>query len=323
MNNEIKRKILNAIEDKADVFIKKSDIQYLTRCPICGDTDKDPTHAHCYIKCTYNPTEPLQYNCFLCNNNGAIGKYFLDKMGIDKNTINEYTSDMKYNRLPSLKDSKDLELSELDISSDQIKYIEYRIGKGLSIEDYNKFRIVPNISDLEKYITSVKVKHTLPSNRNSISFLNDDNSVLLTRLFEDIDNKRWNKKRLFPSNNKSMYTIKIQLDLFTEEEININISEGVLDALSSYKNFSEGISINLAVLGSNYIDGIEYMIAKGFIGDNINIRIYVDDNINIKQLKNDLKSYKWIFKSINIYENILYKDIGTHVEKIQLKEYKV
>ena len=323
MNNEIKRKILNAIEDKADVFIKKSDIQYLTRCPICGDTDKDPTHAHCYIKCTYNPTEPLQYNCFLCNNNGAIGKYFLDKMGIDKNTINEYTSDMKYNRLPSLKDSKDLELSELDISSDQIKYIEYRIGKGLSIEDYNKFRIVPNISDLEKYITSVKVKHTLPSNRNSISFLNDDNSVLLTRLFEDIDNKRWNKKRLFPSNNKSMYTIKIQLDLFTEEEININISEGVLDALSSYKNFSKGISINLAVLGSNYIDGIEYMIAKGFIGDNINIRIYVDDNINIKQLKNDLKSYKWIFKSINIYENILYKDIGTHVEKIQLKEYKV
>jgi len=323
MNNEIKRKILNAIEDKADVFIKKSDIQYLTRCPICGDTDKDPTHAHCYIKCTYNPTEPLQYNCFLCNNNGAIGKYFLDKMGIDKNTINEYTSDMKYNKLPSLKDSKDLELSELDMSSDQIKYIEYRIGKGLSIEDYNKFRIVPNISDLEKYITSVKVKHTLPSNRNSISFLNDDNSVLLTRLFEDIDNKRWNKKRLFPSNNKSMYTIKIQLDLFTEEEININISEGVLDALSSYKNFSEGISINLAVLGSNYIDGIEYMIAKGFIGDNINIRIYVDDNINIKQLKNDLKSYKWIFKSINIYENILYKDIGTHVEKIQLKEYKV
>lgn len=323
MNNEIKRKILNAIEDKADVFIKKSDIQYLTRCPICGDTDKDPTHAHCYIKCTYNPTEPLQYNCFLCNNNGAIGKYFLDKMGIDKNTINEYTSDMKYNRLPSLKDSKDLELSKLDMNSDQIKYIEYRIGKGLSIEDYNKFRIVPNISDLEKYITSVKVKHTLPSNRNSISFLNDDNSVLLTRLFEDIDNKRWNKKRLFSSNNKSMYTIKVQLDLFTEEEININISEGVLDALSSYKNFSEGISINLAVLGSNYIDGIEYMIAKGFIGDNINIRIYVDDNINIKQLKNDLKSYKWIFKSINIYENILYKDIGTHVEKIQLKEYKV
>jgi len=323
MNNEIKRKILNAIEDKADVFIKKSDIQYLTRCPICGDTDKDPTHAHCYIKCTYDPTEPLQYNCFLCNNNGAIGKYFLDKMGIDKNTINEYTSDMKYNKLPSLKDSKDLELSELDMSSDQIKYIEYRIGKGLCIEDYNKFRIVPNISDLEKYITSVKVKHTLPSNRNSISFLNDDNSVLLTRLFEDIDNKRWNKKRLFPSNNKSMYTIKVQLDLFTEEEININISEGVLDALSSYKNFSEGISINLAVLGSNYIDGIEYMIAKGFIGDNINIRIYVDDNINIKQLKNDLKSYKWIFKSINIYENILYKDIGTRVEKIQLKEYKV
>ena len=323
MNNEIKRKILNAIEDKADVFIKKSDIQYLTRCPICGDTDKDPTHAHCYIKCTYNPTEPLQYNCFLCNNNGAIGKYFLDKMGIDKNTINEYTSDIKYNRLPSLKDSKDLELSKLDMNSDQIKYIEYRIGKGLSIEDYNKFRIVPNISDLEKYITSVKVKHTLPSNRNSISFLNDDNSVLLTRLFEDIDNKRWNKKRLFPSNNKSMYTIKVQLDLFTEEEININISEGVLDALSSYKNFSEGISINLAVLGSNYIDGIEYMIAKGFIGDNINIRIYVDDNINIKQLKNDLKSYKWIFKSINIYENILYKDIGTHIEKIQLKEYKV
>lgn len=322
MDNELKEKIMKEIEDKSTVFRKKSNIQYLIRCPICGDTDKDPNHAHCYIKKPIDPKEPLQYNCFLCNSNGKINKYFLSRLGIDKKVLNEIKDDL-YNQISSYKESKELNLTDINIDSDQIKYIEYRIGKGFNIDDYQKFRIVQNINDVILLISSKKILNTLPSNQNSISFLSDDNSVLLTRLFEDEDNKRWFKKRLFHSDNKLMYTIKTSVNLFTEEEININISEGVMDALSSYKNFSQGISINLAVLGSNYIEGIEYMISKGFIGSNINIKIYIDDNINIKELKNQLKKYKWLFKNINIYENILYKDIGTTLDKIQLKEYKI
>ena len=96
MDNEIKRKVLNAIKDHVDVFIPKSSIQYVIRCPLCGDTDKDPTHAHCYIKCSNDPLEPLQYNCFLCNNNGRIGRYFLDKLGIDQDLIKEYGTDKNW-----------------------------------------------------------------------------------------------------------------------------------------------------------------------------------------------------------------------------------
>lgn len=323
MDNEIKRKVLNAIKDHVDVFIPKSSIQYVIRCPLCGDTDKDPTHAHCYIKCSNDPLEPLQYNCFLCNNNGRIGRYFLDKLGIEQDLIKEYGTDIRYNKLSTMKDIKELNLSDIDMNSDQIRYIEYRLGKGLTKEDYMKFRIVPDIHELEPYISDKRIKHTLPSNMNSVSFLTEDNSLLLTRLFEDDGNRRWMKKRLFHSDNKSMYTIKTLLNLFTEEEITINISEGVLDVISIYKNFNEGLNVHIAVIGSNYIEGLEYMMSKGLIGENIKVKFYIDDNINAKQLKNQLKIYKWIFKSIHIYENILYKDIGTKIDKIQLKEYKV
>lgn len=322
MDINLKERILKSLEIHGECFKRVSDVQYIMRCPICGDTNKNKHHAHCYIKCNKFNTEPMLYNCFLCNSSGMVNKYFLSKLNIDKSLINEL-HDVRRNTFITFKSREDIDFSKLiDLNSPQIKYIEYRLGSGLSLEDYQKFRIVNNMDEIKPFISSQKIKNTLPSNNDSVSFLSDDYSVLLTRNFSD-DKDRWNKRRLYNTNNPSIYTIKTTIDLFTQDDIIINISEGVIDAISIYKNFNENNSIHLAVLGSDYTLGLRYAISKGLVGYNIQIRIYIDDNINIKDLKNVLKEYKWIFKSIHIYQNILYKDVGTTIDKISLKEIKV
>ena len=126
------------------------------------------------------------------------------------------------------------------------------------------------------------------------------------------------------SDSKSFYVIKAVIDLFTKDEIVINIAEGIIDVLSIYKNFNDGPnSVFIASLGSDYIGALEYAIGKGFIGDNVTVKIYIDQDQNEKELIRALKKYKWIFNNIFIYRNILEKDVGVRIDRIKLEERKV
>ncbi|MCM1439560.1 MAG: hypothetical protein NC131_10230 [Roseburia sp.] len=322
MNYEDKIKILNEIENKADMFRKLSPIQYRIRCPICGDSQKNIRDAHCYIKCSYDPSEPLQYNCFLCNSKGRIGKYFLEKLGIKNELVSKVESE-RYNKLLIFKEGKEFDEAKPIMDSVQIKYIENRLGKGLTENDYEKFRIVWDMNIVSQICSSNKVRNKLPANWNTISFLSDDRSLLISRTFIAGKNQ-WIKNRLFPMPNRPFYTIKTTLQLFTEDRIVVNIAEGIFDILSVYKNFNDcENSVFIATLGSDYIGGVEYAIAKGFVCSNVELRIYMDQDKDEKILKKQLKDYKWIFGSIIIYRNISSKDVGVTIDNIQLSEIKV
>lgn len=331
MKYEDKQIIMDTIKSNVSIFRKRSPIRWSIRCPLCGDSKKDPTDSHCYIKFSMDDSEPLLYNCFLCNEHGAVNKRFLDAIGI-KDDLSEVIGRQKYNHVKSIKNNPVEIITGSPIpDSLQIRYIEYRIGKGLTLEDYDRFKIVWDIDALIPFISDDKVKNTLPSNRESISFLSDDKSLLLTRMFEDNGNDgfsddeiRWKKTRLMRSYDGSYYTIKTTMDLFTKDDIVVNIAEGVMDILSIYKNFNDGPnSIYIGALGSNYVSALKYAIDKGFIGSNVSIKVYMDNGINMKQLIGSLKPYKWLFKSISIYRNIIGKDVGVKVEKIRLEERRV
>jgi hypothetical protein len=163
----------------------------------------------------------------------------------------------------------------------------------------------------------------MPSNNNSISFLSEDKSLILTRFFEDIE-PRWKKIKIFPSDGRSLYTIKNTLDIFSKDVIYINISEGIFDILSVYKNFNTGPnSIYIATLGSDYISGINYSIDHSIIGNNIEIRIYLDSDIEERYIKYKLKEFKWLFKSISIFKNIKAEDVGVTRNNIELLKHIV
>lgn len=325
--DKVKLQILDEIEKHSSVFKKINSIRYRIRCPLCGDSQKDLNDAHCYIKCDVdNPNEPLLYICFLCNKSGRVDKHFLEMLDVDKSLIFKL-SNQRYSKLDNIKCTNiDIITGDTIMNSPQTSYIEHRLGKGLNKDDYDKFKIIWNINTIIPYISDIRIKNTLPCNIDSITFLSDDKTMLLSRAFYDVNGDRWRKIKFIQTDSKSFYTIKSTINLFTQEPIVVNIAEGILDVLSIYKNFTDTPnSIYIAALGSNYISALEYMMCKGFVGSNVQVRIYIDndDKVNESDLKIRLKKYKWIFESIHILKNIKSKDVGVKIDQIKLVDKKV
>lgn len=319
--NNIKERIMEEIQKNSDIFIKVNPIQYRIRCPICGDSQKNLRDSHCYIKCSSDPAEPLLYHCFKCNSSGKVDKEFLNKLNIKNSNLIDQLGSQHYSKIGVLKTTNiNIITGNPILDSPQTNYIDNRLGNGFSYDDYDKFKIIWDINSIREFITSERILHSLPNNNDSISFLSDDKTMVLTRSLDE--NGGWRKIKITRDENRAFYTIKALIDLFTKEDVIINITEGIFDALSAYKNFNDNKnSVFIAVLGLDYLSGIEYAIAKGFIGDNIIIRIYADSDVKIdKFFKNELKKYKWLFKSISIFQNIKYKDIGVKKELIELVE---
>ena len=323
MMNELKHQVLDAIEKHVDVFKPVPPIRYRIRCPICGDSQTNPKDAHCYIKCSNDPSEPLVYICFKCNAHGRVNRYFLSRLGIEDDLINQIDR-QNYFVLPRIRDNPiEVMTGTPDPSSPQAKYLTHRLGPSFTTEDLDRFKIIWDMNLIRPYISSRRILNTLPSNQNSISFLSDQRSMLLSRTFLESAESQWRKIKLFPDEQKAFYTIKVTLDLFTKEPIIVHIAEGVFDILSVYKNFSTPNSVYVATLGSNYLSAVDYMIAKGFVGSNVEVRIYMDQGIDERELRRQLRSYRWLFSNITIYWNLLSKDIGVPIKQIQLASHKV
>lgn len=319
----IKMQILDKIEEVSPVFHRVGENQIRIRCPVCGDSRKDPYKSHMYLKCDLTSNEPILYNCFLanCNAHGKVDKEFLEKMGIAVEGMEIFDNTI-FNKIRSLK-SMDIDIltDDVDMNSMQKKYIEHRLGGGFTPDDYKRFRIVWNIENIATRLSNQKTIDRLPSNQNTISFLADNKSYLITRTFAE-DNG-WRKIKLFDYGN-IYYMIESSFNLFTDEDVYINIAEGIFDILSVYKNFNTGTnSAYIASLGSDYISALQYLIAKGLFGKNTHVRIYIDSEINKKMLAYKLTKFKWLFGKISIFANIKYKDVGVTIDRIKLIESTV
>ncbi len=323
MDYTTKLQIIDEIRKNVEIFYPVPPIRCKIRCPICGDSQTDLKDAHCYIKFSDDPNEPLLYKCFRanCRAKGKIDKKFLERLNI-KSDITNKIENQRYNRLPSIKNvNVDIITGSPVLDSPQVKYIEHRLGKGFSIEDYDRFKIVWDIHLIYPYVTD-RIRNSLPCNRDSISFLTDDNSMLVIRSL--LDEGGWRKEPLSSSTGREFYSIKTTLDLFTKDPIYVNIAEGIFDILSVYKNFNDSnSSVFIAALGGDYIDGIEYAIMKGFVGSNVIIKVYIDSNIDKNIIRSKMKRYKWIFNKIIIYQNIKADDVGHKIKDIELLEVNV
>lgn len=176
-----------------------------------------------------------------------------------------------------------------------------------------------------EYITNPRIRNTFPSNDSTISFLSDNQAVVINRTFlEDQTESQWRKITIVNKDTKAFYTIKTQIDLFSLDKTVVNIAEGIFDILSVYKNFNDcDNSAFIATLGSDYISAVNYAIAKGLIGTNVELRLYIDNGIKEKQLKYTLRRFKWMFNSIKIFHNIKSKDVGVPIDQIKLSWYKI
>ena len=91
--------------------------------------------------------------------------------------------------------------------------------------------------------------------------------------------------------------------------------------------------LNILVCGKRYVGVLETLIDMGIVGDNIIINIF-SDNDEMYNEKNKtpttpkyfsyiLRKIKYVFKEVNVYYNLIGKDVGVSKDKIKLKKYKI
>ena len=347
-NKEIKLKFLRRLNSR-DIWTKKvNDIQYVTRCPFCGDSSS-PTHGHFYIKVDLTDNSPIVYNCFKCPAGGVVDKDVCERLDIsDMDMLSDITV---LNKTADKVDKKQIMGEKFHVFDyklpkpiycNKIKYIEDRLGIRLTENDAIKLKV---ITSFYQFLNENNIKELTCNpgiakmfEENYVGFLSYGSSHILFRDISGKMNIPWIKYPITrkSSENKIFYSISSQIDPFTQEPITINLCEGVMDAASIYFNlgYNEKNTITIAVTGKYYEPIIRFIIGLGLFGSNVQLNVFADNdsmfNKKNKQKDTDIDFYrkifrnsKYLFKSIKVFYNIKSKDCGVPKDQIVLKEYKI
>lgn len=349
MNNiEVKAAFINALLNRPEWTKQVSEVEFRTRCPYCGDSHNQNT-GHFYIRASTSDNLPIVYNCFKCTVGGVLKEEQLSKLGIEN--VNIKNGVISLNKTADKIDGKNFN-AQYKTRIFDFKYPDITFGPKTDYID-QRFEIMFNKNDFEsmKVITSLKDFLELNEIKTSllhpkvvkkledhyVGFLTYGNSHILFRDITDTEDIVWVKYPIIKecSQNRVIYTIASEIDIFTKEDITINIAEGVFDVISAKYNlgFNKKNTLNIAVAGKYYERILLFLIDLGIVGSNVNINIFADNDLafnkkaknptTIKYFKQALERYRYIFGKIVIFYNQLGKDIGVPKKKISLIDYKI
>lgn len=346
---EVKQDMINALFSRGEYIKQVNDTEYRTRCPFCGDSQKSLNTGHLYIHINLDDNYPMVYNCFKCTESGVVNKEFLNVMGIDDinlqssiTTMNKYADNKQaYKFLGNDKIIMfDYELPEVKYNK-KTDYICRRMGTSISLEDLSKMKVVTSLreflilNDIKKITFDPRWASAIED--HYVGFLSYGSSYILFRDITDKEEYKWIKYPITQESKGSQvfYSIQSEIDIFTEDKLTINLSEGILDITSAYLNlgYSKPNTMNIAVCGKHYVSVLTKLVNMGIIGDNITLNIFSDNDAEynkknnkpttVEYFENILKRMKHLYGEVNIYYNIIGKDIGVPREDIRLKKYKI
>ena len=350
-SKELKETVVESILARPGYSRRVGDTEIRTRCPFCGDSQKNLNTGHLYIRINIDDNLPMLYNCFKCGEHGVVNQRFLDLLEVE-NTMDISTELRKFNKYSdNFSASKfingvttlifDYKLPLFERGK-KTEYVEKRLGRHIPDEGLRKMKVITSLKEFlilngikESTLTDLRWLNAIED--HYVGFLTYGNSYIL---FRDITGKEQLSWLKYPITVKSketraFYTIESTLDIFTKDKITINLAEGVMDIASAFTNLEyDGDNIlNIAICGRQYTSTLEWLISMGLIGDNIDINIFAD-NDKTYNMKNksptDLKyfntlfnRYKYLFRSVTIYYNGAYKDIGVPLNQIALEKYRL
>ena len=349
-NKQIKEDVIAALFNRG-VYTKQVDgVEYRTRCPYCGDSQKNLNTGHLYIRIDPDDNFPMVWNCFKCDEHGIVNSDLLSMLEIDNvalrsNVIALNKTSDKMKAYKFLNNTKtiffDYTLPEI-IRGDKTKYIEDRLGLALNDDDLREMKV---ITSFREFLIQNNIKQLLCE--SNVAFQIEDHYVGFLSyggshiLFRDITGKEYFRWIKYPITMESkgcriFYSMEAQVDLFTDDDITINLSEGVLDCLSGCLNLDHHNpnTMNIAVCGKQYTSVLSYLTEIGFVGSNIHINIYADNDAQFNKKKNNvptdinyfkkiMRKHKYLYGSVNVYYNTLSKDIGVPRQEISLKKYRL
>lgn len=352
-NKEIKELFIDALMTRAQegVYTRRvNDVEYRTRCPICGDSSKNENTGHCYIKVNPDDNSPMVFHCFLCEEGGEIKPSFITLLGIEDlvnpnaiKALNKSSDKIDRKGLVNNISVKNFEF-ELPpvIRGAKTEYVENRLGVKLNDEDFKKMKLITSLRD---FLVYNKIKKLTCSNQIAfnieekyVGFLSYGNSHILFRDITNTQEISWFKYPILKESsvNRIFYSMESEIDLFTEDEIIINMAEGVMDTLSANYNlgFNGSNTLNLCVSGRYYNSMIMFLISMGFVGSNITINIFADNDArfnnknsvqttSLEYYKNIMKKSAHLFGKVNVYYNLKSKDIGVPKDEIRLQKFQI
>ena len=347
---EFKLRFLNELFSR-DVYTKKvNEVQYRTRCPYCGDSSKNLNTGHFYIRCDVNDNIAILYNCFRCPAHGRIGRDELEKLGIKNIDLQASIGGMNYKMIiPSTAQiigdkfrTFSYTLPQNQKYREKLTYIEDRLKITVTDEIEKRIKVITSLKDFIDY-NQINWLGCPPEMANfyekcCIGFLSYGASHILFRDITGRSKISWYKYPITHISNENhvCYSISSEIDLFTDDQISVNLSEGVMDAIGVAYNCDQlkKNSIVMANGGKHYQTLINHIISLGFVGYNVDLNIYADNDevfgdsrnnfdTTIPYFRKAFKDYKTLFNSVNIIYNEKSKDCGVPRSEIFLKSTKI
>lgn len=349
--SEIKQKFIFFLHERGEYVRRVNNEEYQTRCPFCGDSIHSLNTGHLYIHINIDDNFNMPFMCFKCNTTGIVNTELLDLMGnTDEDLRNGiHTLNLRGKTKKSYdKENKfmyfDRTMPDMIRYPKKLNYIKNRLLTDFDEEDISKMKIVTSLYD---FLVANDIKSSpfgkdtrMLLERDYIGFLSSGNSHILFRDTTEKNEHSWIKYPIEPDSkqNRVFYSFSDPIDLFTKEDITINLCEGVMDALGISFHFDHEKSnvMNIAVCGQYYNSNIRHLIDMGIYGSNVTLNLYLDnDEMYNKKKKQDsgknrkrnplayLEEYKPLFGSINTFINLKAKDYGIPKKDIILKKERI
>ena len=291
MNREIKELIVQRLRELPVCNVNDDKTEYTVRCPYCGDSTKDPTHAHLGLHIDLNQDDLMIYNCFRCGESGVITDSTLEDLGIylSEQDIREFRSYTKKiakitNRAIIRTERFQVPLcTPTQLTEAKRNYLCRRLHLDFSYEDMAKCKIIPSILQFMqanelKFIPNVPDKVLWALENFYIGFLSSNNNLLTFRNIGQ-KGKRYYKAILNPNNadNNTFYSIPSQLDLMYTGDLHIHIAEGTFDILSIKYNVNPQYERQAfyASCGYSYMAILKNLARNGIVS-NLIVHIYAD-----------------------------------------------
>jgi hypothetical protein len=331
-------------ENKKTYYFTADKKELFTRCPACGDSVKDSSHAHLYI----STESPYMYFCQRCEFKGILNSSLLDELELDdiELSINLNKLEKQYR-----KDKLKIKSKSIRLSS-KLKIPKYEFDKLFNLKlDYiynrlnidNPFnrnellerRIIRSIEDLivlnnieSVYNNSKLMKFINYVDNNAVSFLSTDNTHVLSRYIGKKAEKRFSIIKLIdPEKNpysSKIYSFKKQLDIFSPR-IEIIQTEGIFDIMSVYHNFYSNEDNTYRLFVSSNGKGFNLFSSSlfklGFL--DIDLKIYSDSDVHINVYRNTIPIDKYNSTEIIYNKYPGEKDFGIPRNRIKLEKYKL
>lgn len=314
------------LANKKPAFFTTSRKELRVRCPYCGDSRKDASHAHLYIEMK----PPFRFYCQKCNTGGVLNaktmrdfQLYDTEIAVSLTELNKnYQSKKGYSVTTFKKKEFEFPIVVSSSSTTSVNYFNSRYGTNFSNEEItNRFKAVTDgIAFFEK--NNLQIPYQMYDISRAIGFLSSDNSHIIFRDTSGTQSRRYFNYAIYPDEfgvNK-FYSIKTEIDMLTPE-IDLVLCEGIFDIIGVYNYFynqNKNI-IFAAACGKGYNSVIANFIHKGFL--NLNITIYSDGDVPLDFYRNLKMNSPYLKRTpITIFYNELEKDYGVPLERIKLRK---